>query len=71
MIINENEYYTPRDSQMRIIGSIGTLATWRSRGHGLPYTKSGSRILYYGKDILAFLERNRIDTTNFNLSQKG
>ena len=71
MEINEREHYTPRDSQMRIIGSISTLAKWRSHGHGLPYTKSGSRILYYGKDILAFLERNRVQPTNINSSQEG
>ena len=58
--IKPDNYYTPNDPEMRIIGAVQTLARWRCEGKDLAYIKSGSRVLYRGSDVLDFLNRNRV-----------
>ena len=40
----------------------GTLRVNRSKGTGLPYTKIGRSVRYFGADILAVLEMNTVRT---------
>jgi len=41
-----------------------TLAIWRCRKrYSLPYTKSGSKVLYKRGDLLAMLNKNRVEIT--------
>ena len=62
MQINPEQYYRPRDPELRQIGAVQTLAAWRHQGRGPSYILSGSRVLYKGADLIAWLEANRIAT---------
>lgn len=62
MQINPDNYYPPDAPEMRILGAVQTLARWRHEMKGPPFTKSGSRVLYRGSDVLAYLEANRVET---------
>lgn len=63
MIIEPNKYYRPQDEAMRIVGAVQTLAKWRSEKTGPVYLRSGSKVLYKGSDVLAFLEGSRVEPT--------
>ena len=62
MPIDPDTYYPPSAPELRVIGAEQTLARWRHEGRGPAYVKSGSRVLYLGKDALAFLEAGRVET---------
>jgi len=62
MIIEHSKYYRPKDPELRQIAAAQTLAAWRHQGRGPAYTLSGSRVLYKGADLLAWLDTNRIQT---------
>jgi hypothetical protein len=41
-----------------------TLATWRCcKRYALPYTRAGKKVLYRRGDLLAFLNKNRVEIT--------
>ena len=62
MQINPNGFYPPDAPEMRILGAVQTLARWRCECKGPNFHRAGSRILYRGADVLAYLEANRIET---------
>lgn len=64
MKIQPEQYYRPKDPELRQIAAEQTLAVWRHKGRGPAYTMSGSRILYKGADLLAWLDGNRVATEN-------
>lgn len=62
MTINPDGYYTPDAPELRVLGAVQTLARWRHESKGPAYSKSGSRVIYRGADVLAWLESRRIET---------
>lgn len=62
MAINPDQYYTAKDPELRVFGEPQTLAKWRSEGRGPAYIKMGSRVVYFGADLLAHRDANRVDT---------
>ena len=62
MNINPEQYYRPKDPELRQIAAEQTLAVWRHKGRGPAYITSGSRILYKGADLLAWLDAHRVTT---------
>ena len=58
-----DRYYRPGDPALDVIGSKGTLATWRWAGCGPRYTKLGRRILYFGVDLNAWLDARVVEPT--------
>ena len=57
-------FYRPNDEALRLIGTQGTLAQWRSKGTGPKFLKlsegRGSRVLYHGTDLISWLEEKRV-----------
>ena len=64
MQISPEHFYIPDAPELRILGAVQTLARWRCEGKGPPYTKSGSRVLYRGADVLAWLDAQRVETVS-------
>lgn len=60
--IRPDFYYRPSAPELRQLAAVQTFARWRHEGKGPAYVKSGSRILYYGADLLAWLEARKIAT---------
>jgi hypothetical protein len=60
--IDPDVYYPPQADELRPVAAVQTLARWRHEGRGPPYIKSGSRVLYRGADVLAWLDANRVKT---------
>ena len=61
MAIKTDAYYSPNDPELRVLGAVQTLNRWRHEGIGPPYLKFGSRVLYSGRDLLAWLEAHRVE----------
>ena len=57
-------FYRPPDEEMRVIGSVQTLAKWRCDGEGPRYVKFGARVLYRGSDILDWIDRQTVGTAD-------
>lgn len=62
MAINPDTYYPPSAPELRSVAATQTLARWRHEGRGPAYVKSGSRVIYRGADVLAWLEARRVET---------
>ena len=58
---DDTRYYRTIDPELEIIGTRGTMAQWRCRGEGPPYTRYGNRVLYFGRDLNRFLDSHRVD----------
>ena len=61
MEIDPKQFYRPQHPVLREVAAIQTLAKWRHLGVGPAWTRSGSRVLYSGADVLDWLNANRID----------
>ena len=57
-------YYPTDAPELAIIGTRGTMAQWRHRNEGPPYTRFGNKVLYLGSDLNAFLDKHRIETAD-------
>lgn len=55
------EYYSTEDVVSKGIAAKQTLAKWRHEKKGPAYVKSGSRVLYSGKDLIDWLDRQRVE----------
>ncbi len=62
-MIEPHRYYTPTAPELRPIASAQTFARWRCQARGPAYIKSGSRILYAGRDVLDWLQRHRVEVS--------
>ncbi len=56
------DYYPPKDVAAKGIAAEQTLAQWRHLRKGPAYIKVGSRVLYPGADLLAWLNAQRVET---------
>ena len=59
-VLNGERYITDRELAEQLKLTRRTLAEYRINGK-LPYYKIGGKLLYKEKDILALLERNRVE----------
>jgi hypothetical protein len=59
--IQPGYHYRPKADELRAIAAEQTLAVWRCKGKGPPYTLCGSNVTYEGSDLLAWLKSKRID----------
>lgn len=57
--VHADTLYSPGELSEMLGYTIKTLATQRSRGNGIPFTKLGSRVFYLGKDIQQLVMSNR------------
>ena len=62
MTLVPEQYYTTDSPELRPFGAPQTFARWRHEGRGPAYCKSGSRVVYRGADVLAWLESHRVET---------
>lgn len=62
MKIDPDRYYPPIAPELRQVAAPQTLARWRHESKGPDFVKSGSRVLYRGADVLAWLEARTIRT---------
>ncbi len=62
MPIDPNKHYPNNAEELDVLGEPQTRARHRHEGIGCPYYKLGSRIIYRGSDVLAYLEAHRIET---------
>lgn len=52
-------WYRPKDEALRKFASPDQLAQWRVQGIGLPWHKIGSKVFYFGGDLIRFLHEER------------
>ena len=62
-MFDPDRLYRTTDPELAVIASSGVLAQWRHRGAGPPYVKLSNRILYRGVDIIAWLQKHRVEPT--------
>ena len=58
MAIDDLGLLTPDAAAAALHVSQKTLAAWRCKGKGPPYTKVGHRVAYRPKDLGQFIEQN-------------
>lgn len=56
--------WTPEQTAEEIGQSVHTLRTWRHRGGGPVYVKSGRKVQYFKSDVIAWLRENRYSRTD-------
>ncbi len=62
MPIDPDKHYPNSDPELDVVlGERQTRNRHRHEGVGCPYYKLGSRIVYRGADVLAYLEANRVN----------
>ena len=56
-------YYPPQAPEMRVVASVQTLNRWRHENRGPNFSRlNGARILYLGRDVLDWIEAQRVQT---------
>lgn len=59
-----DKLYPASDAALRIIGSYFTMARWRSENRGPAFIKMGARVVYSGRDLNDWLQRQRVATAD-------
>ena len=60
----DNEFYLTSDPALKVLGSVSTLAHWRSEGRGPAFVKiSAKRVAYRGSDLNEWLTRQVVKPT--------
>lgn len=67
-IFDSNRIYDDYDQELDLIADRARRAQWRHRNFGPNYLKMGRRVKYYGADLNAWIEANRVST---QLSSRG
>ena len=62
-MFQDGTLYPTTDPALLALATAQTLAHWRSQGRGPPYIKSGARVLYWGRDLNAWLESRTVRPT--------
>lgn len=58
-----------QEQTAEVVGqSVDTLRTWRHRGGGPVYVKSGRKVQYFKSDVMEWLRGNRYSRTDQKLS---
>ena len=58
----EDRYYRTNDPELIVMVTPGTMARWRRLGIGPPYFRFSRRVLYLGRDLNEWLDRNLVET---------
>lgn len=61
---DDDRYYLTTAPELRVIATRGTLSQWRHRGEGPPYVKLGTRVLYQGSELNAWLDERVVRPVN-------
>ena len=61
MLVNTHDLLTADDLADTIRVSKRTIIRWRSEGRGPAYVKAGHRVLYKRADVMAWLERRKVE----------
>ena len=56
-----SKLHTPKSASEILDVPIGTMSNWRIRNQGPAYIKCGHHVRYSEADLLAWLERNRVE----------
>ena len=51
-----DRYYFTTDPALAILGTRGSMSQLRHKGKGPVYSKLGPRVLYWGRDLNAYLD---------------
>ena len=57
-----DRYYTPKDPEMRLLGSERTLMYWRQLRKGPQFAKLGGRVVYLGADLNRYIDDHTVET---------
>ena len=60
----DDKYYFTASPALRILGTRGSLAQMRHKGKGPIYHKIGSKVVYLGSDLNAYLTERRVLPVN-------
>ena len=61
MHIDRETWYPEGSPELEVLGKRQTRARHRCEGRGCPYHKAGSRVIYFGGDMLDYLAANRVE----------
>ena len=64
MKIEADAHYPEGSPELEVIGKRQTRAKYRHEGRGPAYIKVGSRVVYFGQDVLDWLEARRVTTND-------
>lgn len=56
----ETRNYNEKETAPILGVSVKTLQLWRHQRKGPDYLKLGRRVLYFGPDLLAYIDRSRV-----------
>ncbi|MGC1506423.1 MAG: MerR family transcriptional regulator [Sulfitobacter sp.] len=60
-IYDDDRIYFSEDPELEVIGSREKRAQWRHRNTGPAFVRIGRRIGYFGSDLNAYLNAQRVD----------
>ena len=60
-MFQDDKLYLTDDPALKALGPYSTLAHWRSEGRGPAFIKIGKRVAYQGRDLNAWLTRQRVE----------
>ena len=60
----DDRYYRTDAPELRLLGTVGSLAQQRHRGEGPPYVKFGNRVLYEGSALNEWLDSHVVKTND-------
>jgi hypothetical protein len=60
-IYDDDRIYFPQDQELRVLGSVEKLSQWAHRKTGPAWVKIGRRRAYFGSDLNAYLNAQRVD----------
>ena len=62
-MFRDDLFYRANDPALRAIAALSTMAHWRMEGRGPRWHKFGTRVLYRGADLNAWIARQAVVTT--------
>ena len=65
--MNSPIYLTEKEVSKLAKRSIATLRADRHYGRGLPYRKNGRQVLYRQDEVIDYLERGKVETSDSEL----
>ena len=67
-MFDDQQWYFANDPHVLQLASYHTMAHWRCEKRGPAYHRLGSRIVYKGADLNAWIERQRVETEVASIS---
>ena len=60
-MFDESKLYPASDPAVLAIAPYSTMAHWRCEGRGPAFMKIGTRVMYSGRDLNAWLAKQRVE----------